>query len=239
MAINPKKLTLYAATGILAAVIVIAAVMTAGVQLPTSRASTGTLHVYIKDAPVDLTNLFVTIDSVEVQNSDGNGWTTLAFTGDVRTANFDLLALQDVAKDLSTQQLPAGNYTKIRLHVEDASAIFSDNPDEVSLKVPSGKIDIIVHFEIKAEQATQVLLDMTADTVAISTSGNLKPVIKATVIPATENVPTNQGLQNRATEPPTITPPAPTETPIETPTETAPTSTAPSETPSTTGTTAA
>ncbi len=208
MAINQKKLGLYATAGILAAVIVIAAIMTAGVQLPTSKASTGTLHVYIKDAPVTLQNLYVTIDSVEVQNSDGNGWTTLTFTGDAGPAHFDLLTLQDVAKDLTTQQLPAGNYAKIRLHVQDASAVFADNPEnEVTLTVPSGKIDIVVHFEIKADQTTQILIDMTADTLAISNSHNLKPVIKATVIPPTENLPTSQNQQIQTTEPPTTTPP--------------------------------
>ncbi len=248
MAINQKKLGLYAITGILAAVIVIAAVMTAGVQLPTqtnngnsgstnTQANTGTLRVYIKDAPVTLENLYVTIDSVEVQSQDGSGWTTLTFTGDTGPAHFDLLTLQEIAKDLATQDLPVGTYNKIRLHVQEASAVFSDSPDEVTLKVPSDKIDIIVKFEIKADQTTQVLIDMTADFVAISNSHNLKPVIKATVIPPEETSQSSQGVEALTTEPPTTTSPPTSEPPTETPTETPTTEpTLPTETPTTTST---
>jgi hypothetical protein len=235
MAINPKKLSLYAITGILAAVIVIAAVMTAGVQLPTTKASTGTLHVYIKDAPVELQYLYVTIDSLEVQNPDGTGWTTLTLTGNHE--HFDLLALQDKTMGLAVQDLAVGSYNKIRLHVKDATAVFSDDPTEVDLKVPSEKIDILIKFEIKAEQPTSIIIDMTADSVAISNSNNLKPVIKATVIPPTENSPAIQGATTETTEPPTTTPPPTTDTPTETPVETPTTApTLPSETPPATGT---
>ena len=141
MAINPKRLGLYAFTGILAAVVVIAAVLGSGVQLPSTAvptnsnsgntqtlANTGKLQVYIKDAPVELSNLYITLDNVEVLNKDGNGWTKLDFTEGTETVHFDLLILQDVTKDLSTAEIPAGDYSKIRLHVLSAAAVFSDDP---------------------------------------------------------------------------------------------------------------
>ena len=193
MAINTKKISLYVFAGIASAVIIIAAIFTSGIQLPSNSSSPnpitlGTLTVSIKDAPVQLSKLEVTIDSIEVQNQN-NGWTKLPFTEGTQTVHFDLLTLQDISKDLSTTQLPTGNYLKIRLHVKDATATFTDGKT-ADLKVPSDKIDIIVKFEIKEGATTKVLIDMTADSVAISNSNNLKPVLKATVTPPTDSNPT-------------------------------------------------
>jgi len=185
MAVNKKKISLYSITGILAAVIIIASISALGIQLPTNSQSQnpttlGTLTLSIKDAPVQLENLYVTIDSIEVQ-SENNGWTKLPFIEGTELVSFDLLTLQDISKDLSVTQLPTGDYSKIRLHVKDATATFQDDPEGIDLKVPSGKIDIIIHFEIQEGATTNVLIDMTADWVAISNSHNLRPVLKATV----------------------------------------------------------
>ncbi len=104
----------------------------------------------------------------------------MTFKDDVTSVYFNLLALQNVTKELSTLPRPVGNYSKIRLDVTAANATLNDGTTE-NLTVPPGHIDIIVSFEIKADQTTNVLLDMQVDTVAISQSGNLKPVLKATV----------------------------------------------------------
>ncbi len=183
MAINSKKLSLYIVAGILAAVVLISGVFLSGVHLPSNTNTQnpivyGTLVVSIKDAPVELSKLEVTIDSLELQDKD-NSWINLPFIDGVESVKVDLLTLQDISQDLSTTSLPTGNYTKIRLHVKDATATYQDDSVTV-LNVPSGKIDIIVHFEIKESATTNVLIDMSADSVAISNSHNLKPVIKAT-----------------------------------------------------------
>ena len=234
MAVNSKKLSIYVFAGIFMAAIVIAAVYTSGMHLPSMNPSdtnqpnpsanpttsptispttnptslthnTGTLVLYLKDAPVDIVRLDVEFDSVEVLGPDG--WTSLAFVEGTETVSFNLLELQNVVADLSIAELPVGAYNKIRLHVLQASANFANDPEvPVTLKVPSEKIDIIVKFEVQEAATTQVIIDMTADSVAISNSHNLKPVVKATVIPA-ENTPTQ-------TPSPTPTPPA--ETPIST-----------------------
>ncbi|MCL4430540.1 MAG: DUF4382 domain-containing protein [Chloroflexi bacterium] len=209
MAINTKKLSIYVIAGIAAAIIIIAAISTSGVHLPSNTqnpVTLGTLTVSIKDAPVQLSKLEVTIDSIEVQ-SQNNSWINLPFIDGTQTVHVDLLTLQDISQDLSTTSLPTGNYTNIRLHVKDATATFQDG-SVVNLNVPSDKIDIIVHFQIKEDATTKVLIDMTADSVAISNSHNLKPVVKATVTdPATST----------STETPG--PATPTETPTPTPTE--------------------
>jgi hypothetical protein len=225
LAINTKKISLYVFAGIAAAVILIASVYVSGIQLPSNTGSQnpitlGTLMVSIKDAPVQLSKLEVTIDSIEVQSQD-NGWTKLPFNEGTQTVHFDLLTLQDISKDLSTTQLPAGNYSKIRLHVQDATATFTDGKTAV-LNVPSDKIDIIVKFEIKEGATTKVLIDMTADSVAISHSNNLKPVLKATVTPPTPvPTPTEAPSTFAPTTSPTETPKEPSsENPTPTPTPT-------------------
>ena len=180
MALNTKKLSLYAIAGIATAIIIIAAISTSGIQLPSNANSQnpialGTLVVAIKDAPVELSKLYVTIDSVEVQNQD-SGWIKLPFSEGKESVNFDLLTLQDISQDLSTTLIPEGDYSKIRLHVKDATATYSDD-STADLNVPSDKIDIIIKFQIKEGETTNVLIDMTA---SISNQGNLKPVFKAT-----------------------------------------------------------
>ena len=168
--------------------------------LPSKQVSQtfGTLTVSIKDAPVQLSKLEVTIDSLEVQ-SKNYGWVNLPFVEGVESVHVDLLTLQDVSKELSTTQLPSGNYTNIRLHVKDATATY-ENGNVVPLKVPSDKIDVITRFEIKENTNTNLLIDMSADSVAISNSHNLKPVVKATVTSPVTPTPTPT-----ATETPTQT----------------------------------
>ena len=206
MAINTKKISLYVFTGIAVAIILIAAVYTSGIQLPSNTDSQkpitlGTLTVSIKDAPVQLSKLEVTIDSIEVLN-ENNGWTKLPFIEGTQDVRFNLLALQDISQDLSTTQLPVGDYIKIRLHVKDATATFQDG-STADLNVPSDKMDLIIHFQIKEDSTTKVLIDMTADTVAISNSNNLKPVIKATVTPPTPD-PTPTESPNQSISAPTV-----------------------------------
>jgi hypothetical protein len=234
MATNTRQLGLYLFIGILSAVIIIGAVVGSGIQLPGQIGNTniGKLQVYIKDAPVSLSELWVTLESIEVLGKDDSGWTELEFA-DGETVRFDLLSYQESVKYLSTADLPVGSYSKVRLHVSEAAAVFSDDlENEVSLKVPSDKIDIIVKFEIVEAETTQVIIDMTAESAAISNSHNLRPIIKATVIPPKE--PTNTPATTATpTEEPTGTP---TDSPTETPTESPTPSPTPTKTPETTPT---
>ena len=213
MAITTKKLSIYVVAGVLSTLVIIFAVFTSGIQLPTNSNQgqnqnyAGILTVAIKDAPVDVSQLMITVDGVEVQ-SQNNGWTNLPLVGDAKSTSFDLLALQDISKDLSTTLLPAGSYSKIRLHVLSATATFADG-STAELKVPSEKIDVIINFQIEEGKTTSVLIDMTANHVAISTSHNLRPVVKAIV---------TSPVSIQGTNAPATTPATPTETPTETPT---------------------
>jgi hypothetical protein len=174
------KIISYAVAGVLISLIVIAALFVSGVQFPgiTSpevKTQAGTLMVLFTDAPVNLTHLNVTIDSFSILGN--NNETNLPFSGNRSEISFDLLALQNVTETISNAQVLPGNYTKMRMTVKQANATFPDD-SWMDLRVPSGKIDIIANFEIKNASTTVILVDMQADWVAISQSGNLRPVLK-------------------------------------------------------------
>ena len=195
MAVNGKRVGLYAAAGVLIAFLIITSFGVSSLTMPDLRfpafvppsppvPETGTLVVLLTDAPVNLTRLDVTLDSISAHRKGyGNeSWVDLAFVKSVSEVSFNLLALQDVVMNLSLTEIPPGNYTMIKMHVKAANATFADGNTTI-LKVPSEHIKVIVHFEIVAGEDTTVLLDMEADWVAISKSGNLRPVLKATVLP--------------------------------------------------------
>jgi hypothetical protein len=175
-----KKIGLRAAAGFLVAITIILAVFASGIQLPTVKAKTGTLTVLLTDAPTDLEHLNITISSLSAHNVDEN-WIELNFVGDKESVYFDLLALYNVTMELSSQEIPVGNYTKLRMKIETANATKTDGEIIEDIEVPSGKIDIIIHFEIDSDETAYLLIDMEADWVAISQSNRLRPVFKATI----------------------------------------------------------
>ena len=189
-----KRIGIYSIAGIAAAIMIVAAIFASGVQIPSqspnpsqspSQSALGTLSISIKDAPVDLANLDVTIDGLYVKSAQYDTWIELNFIGDVQEVSFDLLALKDVTQQLSLSQIPAGDYSKIRLDVKTAVATYSDSTAKnlhiQELRVPPGHIDIIISFHIAENQVTDLLIDMQPDSAAISNSGNFKPILKATV----------------------------------------------------------
>lgn len=174
------KIVLYALAGVLISLMIVAGLFVSGVQFPgttspETKTQTGSLIVLFTDAPVNLTHLNVTVDSFSILNDTGE--ISLPFVGNVSEINFDLLALQNITETITNSPVPPGNYTKMRMTVKQANATYPDG-NWTDLRVPSGKIDIIAHFEIKNASTTVILIDMQADWVAISHSGNLRPVFK-------------------------------------------------------------
>lgn len=174
------------AVGIIASVVIIAAVFASGIQLPSQQttqpptAQKGTLVVLLTDAPVDLEHLNITITNLAVKNIEAENWTDIPFLNNITEWYTDLLALQNVTEELSITQIPEGNYTKIRMQVTTANATYTDGETQ-ELEVPPGKIDIIIKFEIQTNKTTHLLIDMQAEWTAISESGNLRPIFKASV----------------------------------------------------------
>jgi len=177
-----RKIGINLTAGIAIAIIVFAAIFASGIYLPKA---TGTVVVSIKDAPVELEELWITVNSIQIQKSEDESWIDL--TLDQAPATFDLLALTgDNSLKLSQDDVDTGDYTKIRLDVKNAVATYIDsNEEDISeeLTVPPGHIDIMAKFTVEAGTVTGLLIDMQPDITAISQSGNFRPIIKASVTP--------------------------------------------------------
>jgi len=181
-----RDLGIFAVAGILVAVLIIGGFAAGGIRFPSLRlpsmvSDKGTLIVKLTDAPVELKHLNVTISNISAHRVEAGKetWENLSFVGGVHEVTVDILSLHNVTKDLSIAEIPTGNYTKLRLTITSATATYMNGEIETII-VPSGRIDIIVHFQIKAGETTKLLVDMQGDWVVISNSGRLRPVLKAT-----------------------------------------------------------
>lgn len=189
MAVNAKRVGLHGAVGFLVAALIIAGIVISSVTIPSLRPptfvpDTGTLIIKLTDAPVDLIHLNMTIDSISAHRV-GHGdetWVDLEFTDDKDWVYFDLLALQDVAMNLSTTDVPSGNYTMIKMHIKTCNATYEGGAIEPEIKVPSGDVKVIIQFGVKKQQTSTILIDMQVDWVALSHSKRLRPVLKAIVV---------------------------------------------------------
>jgi len=123
------------------ALLAIPACNTGGLQ---STTQSGRLNVYLTDAPLgDVASATVTISKVYlIGGSDESG---SRFTITDTPQDYDLLTLQDgVTALLGSASIPAGDYTQLRLVVDQATitlaagVTFSDGSSSKTLKVPSG-----------------------------------------------------------------------------------------------------
>jgi len=177
---NGKRVGIYAVSGVLIAVMIIAGVLVSGIQFP-GRVNAGTLVVLITDAPVDLKDLNLTIDSLSIQDEDGR-WIDLELLE--KPAYFNLLELENISMTLSVTEIPAGNYTMLKMHVLTANATFL-NGTVVDLRVPSEYIRVLLkpHLEMENREVVTVTIDLEPEwsKIVISHSLNLKPTVKAIV----------------------------------------------------------
>jgi len=145
----------------------------------------GTLIIKVSDKPANLTELWLTIDKVSAhRQGEGNEtWIDLTFINNVSNATFDLLKLHNVTMDLSITQIPAGNYTQIRMHVAAANATEADG-DSYDLTVPGkGELKIVnLHITIEVGEETTLLIDIVPDHIHISHSHIFAPTLKAKVL---------------------------------------------------------
>lgn len=182
MSIGNRRIGLFGVSGVLIAVVIIAGFVVANNVFQAS--GKGALTIQIMDKPVELKNLNVTIDWARIQGQDGN-WINLTLKTEPLPFYFDLLSLQNVSGTLSATEIPAGNYTMISMHVLTANATRLDD-SIADLYVPSDVIKVLLKPQLKLENGGQVtvLIDLQPDdlnSIAISQSLNLRPVIKAIV----------------------------------------------------------
>jgi len=185
-----RDTSFFAVVGILLAILIIGGIAFAGFQIPTLRlpsmvSDKGRLTIQITDKPVELEHLNITIDKLWIQKADDEeAWINLTLIGG-KPIYFDLLALQDVSLTLSETEIPAGNYTMIKMHVLTANATYPDGSTRELNKVPSENIKVILkpHLQMKSGGAITITIDLEPETakIAISQSLNLKPTMKAMV----------------------------------------------------------
>jgi hypothetical protein len=175
-----RQVGLFGVAGILVAALIIAGFVISGTVFQGS--SKGVLTIQVMDKPVELDHLNMTIDWAKIQDQDEN-WHNLTLKSE--PFYFDLLALQNVSETLSETEIPAGNYTKIWMHVLTANATYPDGT-VADLRVPSDTIKVLLKPYLSLEGGGQVtvLIDLQPEdlnSIAISRNLNLRPVIKARV----------------------------------------------------------
>jgi hypothetical protein len=186
MASEKRSIGLFGIAGVLVAALIIAGFAFAGNILQVSGKSV--LTIQITDKPVELEELLLKIDYASVQGEDGK-WIDLDLE---LTGLFDLLALQDVTATLSVTEIPAGSYKMVKIHVKEAYAVYPEGqvPDgminPVELKMPSSFLRVILEpaLTLQPDEGGNVLIDLqpvNLDDVSISSSFNLRPVIKAAI----------------------------------------------------------
>ena len=163
---------------------------------------TGTLAVSLTDSAGSYKAVYITVESVEVHtggnDNNKNNWETIPM--DVDTINLCDLT-NGVFEELGSIRLGSGNYTQLRLHLNDiaedgelnilsemhphANYVILEDDTVHELKVPSGfqsGVKIVKGFTISTDGTTEIILDFDASrsVVEAGNSGQwlLKPTIK-------------------------------------------------------------
>jgi hypothetical protein len=175
-----KQISIFGVAGVLVAALIIAGFVIGENVFQVS--GKGVLTIQIMDKPVELDHLNMTIDWVKIQDEDEN-WYNLTLKSE--PFYFDLLSLQNVSETLSETELPAGNFTMIWMHVLTANATYPDG-SVADLRVPSDTVKVLLKPHLSLDDGGQVtvLIDLQPEdlnSIAISQSLNLRPVIKAVV----------------------------------------------------------
>ena len=148
----------------------------------TEDNQTAKLEVRLTDAPGDYEEVNIDIQSVEINNSDGNsGWTTL----DVESGVYNILELTNgIDTLLASTELPAGRISQIRLILGDNNSV-KVNGVTKPLSTPSAQQSGL-KLNLQAELSEGITYTITLDFDAarsIVKRGNgsysLKPVIRA------------------------------------------------------------
>jgi Domain of unknown function (DUF4382) len=177
--VNGKRsMGLFGVSGVLVAVLIIAAFVAMGGIFQAQ--ANGTLTIEVTDAPTEIDQLWLTIDEIKIQGD--SGWVPLTLVEEA--THFDLLTLQDVSAKLADGvKIPVGDYSMIQMHVKDASTTETGEPN---LTVPSNVIKVLLQpkLSIGEQEDATVLIDLQPDDVhAIENSHtiNIRPVVKSVI----------------------------------------------------------
>jgi len=174
-----------------------------------TQAATGTLNVYVTDAPPreEVASIMITLSEVQVHQSvveqeqqqtvdseqtqeqeqqNGGEWITINVSQDA--AEFDLLDIEGIDQFLGSSEVEAGKYTQVRLVVDTIKVAFKDasgNEGELEeAEVPSRELKLVHPFDIVEGETTALVIDFDADKMVTVTGARkiiVKPVVKLTV----------------------------------------------------------
>jgi len=115
--------------------------------------------------------------SEENATEETSGWITVSN----QSATFDLMALVGIEQVMGVASLEPGTYNIIRLEIANVSVVYNGQAQEA--KLPSGKIDILVQFEVTANTTIAQLDFNLNDSLHITGNGRIimAPVIKINV----------------------------------------------------------
>jgi hypothetical protein len=162
--------------------------------------STGTVNVLLTDAPIDLSevtavevtlvNMVLFGDDGMVDDEEGIAMKKHGVSaGEGLTLN--LLDYQNgQTVTIATEEVPAGDYKKLRMYIGEATLVVPDPNDEMleirhRIDVPSGKVDIPVAFTVTGGETAEVVLDFDAAlSVQVNeTQGNKQYILRPVITP--------------------------------------------------------
>lgn len=162
-------------------------------QPPGPAVATGTIEIYVTDAPTDnISSIWVTFSEVAVHsanqtaNEDENqeeegGWINITFSDN---QTFDLLELgaSNLEALLAADNVTAGKYTQLRVIIGEVKVTVGS--DNITAVLPSGKLKFVRPFEVFSDNTTTIILDFDAKkSVVVTGSGKyiVKPVVKLSI----------------------------------------------------------
>ena len=177
-----------------------AAATTTAATTGSGEAASGTVAVYVTDAPPDkeVTAVVVTVSGLRIhraeaeqeqsgtgnqtqeqeqQSGDGGEWIDIPISGNMTT--FDLLQVRDVQAFFGSANVTAGTYTQVRI-VVDAARVSTSDGETHDATVNSGEIKIVRPFDIVEGETTELLLDFDADH-SVTFTGNGKVMVKPVI----------------------------------------------------------
>jgi hypothetical protein len=165
---------------LIAAVIVVAVLVVATIGAYTLlSAPTGTVSIYIKDAPADWKHVNVTFSEVNIHQAgaaNDSGWQTLS----IKNGTMDLVSLTNVSELLASANVSVGKYTQIRFVVTSVTGVMV-NGTSVVFTVPSGELKTNHPFNVTSDDTKTLTLDIDLSNSIVYSNGGWKftPVIGA------------------------------------------------------------
>ncbi len=174
MSNGKRSIGLFGVSGVLVAVLIIAAFVTMGGIFQAQAKIT----IKVMDAPTTIDQLWLTIDWIKIQEVD-EGWIDISMTESPKT--FNLFEFKDETLTLSDEvTISEGDYSMIQMHVQTASTTYGGN----DLTVPSDVIKVLLlpQMHLEGGAGATVVIDLQLDdpnSIAISHSLNLRPIIRS------------------------------------------------------------